>query len=206
MAIVGSFAVGCTIVVAPKPSADDARQRFDGTTRREVLDRRQILLFGDVTAAVAERVVEDLFYLDTKNNQPIDLYLMTSGGDLKAAFTIENAMQMVRSPVNTYAFAECNSAGAMLLAAGTGRRVAFRGATLVIHGMKVRGKPPAEYVEFTQSYYTAFWRQRTRLPETWLPIPREKTHFLNADQALAYGIVDVVLDRKQLPREVEPNR
>ncbi|MBL9135984.1 MAG: ATP-dependent Clp protease proteolytic subunit [Verrucomicrobiales bacterium] len=197
---------GCTIVMAPKSESEVATAAAEAPTRREVLDQRRVLVFGDITPVVAERVVRELFYLDAKSGEAIDFYLMTPGGDLKAAFTIENAMQLLRSPVNTYAFAECNSAGAMLLAAGTGRRVAFRGSTITIHGMNSRGKPPAQYMESVQAYYTDFWRRRARLPEGWLPLPKGQTHFLTADQAREYGLVDSVLERKELPREIAPER
>jgi ATP-dependent Clp protease protease subunit len=203
MAAMGFGPVGCTIVMAPKSASEAGMPPAETTARHEVLDQRRILVFGDLTTVVAERVVRDLFYLDARNGEPIDLFLMTPGGELKAAFAIENAMQLVRSPVNTYAIAECNSAGAMLLAAGTGKRVAFRGATIVIHGMLVRGRPPADFVGLTQAYYTEFWRRRTRLPAEWLPIPRGHTHFLTAELAFNYGLIDELLDRKDLPRDMK---
>ncbi|MCC7373972.1 MAG: ATP-dependent Clp protease proteolytic subunit [Verrucomicrobiales bacterium] len=192
---------GCTIVRAPRADSAPSPDQVESLSRQQALDQRRILIFGNLTVEVAERVIEDLFYLDAKSDQPIGLFLMTPGGDLKAAFAIDNALQLVRSPVNTVALAECNSAGAMLLAAGTGKRTAFRGATITIHGMLIKGKPPAEFIELTQSYYTEFWKRRTHLPNDWLPIPRGRTHFLTAELALKYGLIDELLDRKPLPRD-----
>jgi ATP-dependent protease ClpP protease subunit len=160
-----------------------------------VLLHRQILLFGNIDEPVAKRTIRELLFLDGQSHEPIDLYLMTPGGDLKGAFAIEETMRLIRSPVNTYALAECNSGGAMLLAGGTGKRRAFRGAMVIVHGIKVHGRPPAGVVDQIQDGYTRFWRARTRLPESWLPIPPGTLHVLSADQSLQYGIVDEILEQ-----------
>lgn len=169
------------------------------TTAREdyadpVLLRRQIVLFGNINEQVAKRTIQELLFLDGQSHEPIDLYLMTPGGDLKAAFALEETMRLIRSPVNTCALSECNSGGAMLLAGGTGQRKAFRGAMVIVHGLEVHGRAPAGVVEQLQDGYTRFWRARTRLPGSWLPIPPGTLHVLSADQALQYGVVDEVLD------------
>jgi ATP-dependent protease ClpP protease subunit len=101
----------------------------------------------------------------------------------------------LQSPVNTYALSECNSGGAMLLAAGTGKRRAFRGAVVLLHGIKTSGKPPPGFIEQIQDAYTHFWRQRARLPASWLPMPPGVLHVLSAEQALKYGLVDEVVER-----------
>lgn len=83
----------------------------------------------------------------------------------------------------------------MLLAAGTGKRRAFQGAVVILHGLKVSGKPPPELIDRIQDSYTHFWRQRARLPDSWLPMPRGILHVLSAEQALKYGIVDEVVEK-----------
>ncbi len=136
-----------------------------------------------------------MLFLDTQSHDPIDLFLMTPGGEFKSALAIEHVMRLIQSRVNTYALSECNSGGALLLAAGTGKRKAFRGALVIVHGVKVHGHPPAGMLDKVQDSYTDFWRKRTRLPESWLPIPPDKLHILSAEQALQYGIVDEIIER-----------
>jgi len=160
-----------------------------------VLNRRQILLFGDIDDRAAERTIQKLLFLEGKGQSPIDLYLMTPGGEFKSALAIEHVMRSMKSPVNTWALSECNSGGALLLAGGTGKRKAFRGATVVVHGMVVRGKPPAGMVQQIQDSYTRFWRAHARLPEGWLPLPPDVLHVLSAEQALEYGLVDEIVER-----------
>jgi hypothetical protein len=83
-------------------------------------------------------------------------------------------MGLIHSPVNTYALSECNSAGAMLLATGTGKRRAFDDSVIVIHGLKLGvgdDKPPTNFVTDVQKNYTGFWRERAKLPKDWRPLP-----------------------------------
>jgi ATP-dependent Clp protease protease subunit len=160
-----------------------------------VLNSRKILLFGPIDQRAAEVTIQKLLFLDSKGHDPIDFFLETPGGEVKYAWAIMEVMHHTQSPVNTYALSECNSGGAMLLAAGTGKRRAFRGAVILIHGLAVRGKPPADYVADLQDGYTKFWRERSRLPQSWLPLPFDSWHVLSAEQALQYGIVDEIVDK-----------
>ena len=179
---------------------NESQHQLSGASRRidfadPVLLHRQILLFGDIDDEAARRAVQELLFLDGQSQNPIDLFLMTPGGEFKSAFSIEEVMRLIQSPVNTYALSECNSGGALLLAAGTGKRKAFRGAMIIVHGVKVHGKPPHGALEQIQNAYTQFWRERTHLPEAWLPIPPDTIHVLSAEQALQYGLVDELIGK-----------
>jgi ATP-dependent Clp protease protease subunit len=169
----------------------DARVDFSDP----LLARRQILLFGLIDQRTAQETIQKLLYLDAKSHDPIELFLHTPGGEMKHAMAIEQTMRLLRSPVSTYALSECNSGGALLLAAGTGQRRAFRGAVIVVHGLRSHGKPPPELTKLMQDSYAQFWRRRARLPDSWLPLPPGILHFLSAEQALEYGLVDEIIDR-----------
>jgi ATP-dependent Clp protease protease subunit len=182
---------GCTILVDPG-AMQRAEARIDFSD--PVLNQRRILIVGKVTEATAAETIRQLLFLDAQNNQPIDVYLMTPGGDLKAAFAVEHLLQMIRSPVNTYALGECNSGGAVLLAAGTGRRKAFADSMIVVHGMVVKGQPPTRAVELFQESYTAFWRRQARLPQEWLPVPPGKIFILTPEQARCFGVIDEIIE------------
>ena len=196
VAIVGALLQGCCMTQPtrqPEEASPHADARVDFTD--PVLNRRQILQFGTIDQRAAELTIQKLLFLDGKSHDPIDLYLQTPGGEFKCAMAIEQTMRLLKSPVNTYALSECNSGGAMLLAAGTGKRRAFHGAVVVLHGLKISGKPPPGFAEQLQDAYTHFWHQRSRLPEPWLPLPPGVIHVLSAEQALEYGVVDEVVER-----------
>ncbi len=196
LVVVGTLIQGCctppqTGGQEKTVSRSDARVDFADP----VLNRRQILLFGPIDQRASELTIQKLLFLDGKGHDPIDLYLQTPGGEFKDAMAIEQTMRLLQSPVNTYALSECNSGGALLLAGGTGKRRAFHGAVVTVHGLKFSGKPPPGLTERIQEAYTDFWRQRSRLPSSWLPLPRDVFHVLSAEQALEYGIVDEVVGK-----------
>ncbi len=161
-----------------------------------VLNQRKILLFGPIDQQAAELTIEKLLFLDGKSHAPIDLFLQTPGGELKPGMALEQVMRVIRSPVNTYALSECNSGGAYLLAAGTGKRRAFRGAVIMVHGLFSHGDVPSpDFIKVLAEGYDDFWRKHARLPESWFPISSSTNHFLSAEQALEYGLVDEVVGR-----------
>lgn len=181
---------GCTVVLR---SGSEETNRPPLDFSNPVLNQRRVFVVDEITSETAESTIRQLLYLDTQGQEPITLYLMTPGGDLNAAFAIQRAVEMLRSKVSTVALGECNSGGAVLLAGGTGDRRAYSDSVIVLHGMKVSGRPPARYVELNQVVYTAFWREHAHLPQSWLPMPQEKTFVLSAQEALEYGVIDSIL-------------
>ncbi len=193
---VGVFLQGCyTPAPAHSPektvSPSDARVDFSDP----VLNRRQIFLFGRIDQRVAEMTIQKLLYLDGKSHDPIDLYIQSPGDTAQESLLIEHAFRILKSPVNTWTFTGCNSGGALLLASGTGKRRAFRGAVIILHGLTWRGSPPPEYTQPFQDDYMQLWRKRARLPDSWIPFAFDVHHIVSAEQALEYGIVDEVIDR-----------
>jgi len=199
LGILGFLLPGCSTMPqqAFKPEdtpQSDARVDFGDP----VLNSRKIFLFGPIDRRAAEVVVQKLQFLDSKGHAPIDMFLETPGGDMKYGWAIQQTMRFIQSPVNTYALSECNSGGAMLLAAGTGRRCAFHDSVIVIHGLKLgsgNDKPPVDFVTDVQNNYTEFWRKRAKLPPDWLPLPFDSHRILTAEEALKYGIVDEIINR-----------
>ena len=191
-----SLFVGCRAhtpaAATPKAAAQyDARVDFTDP----VLNQRKIFIFGRIDSHTSEQTVQKLFYLDGKSHEPIDVYIQSAGDTKQESLVIERAFSTIKSPVNTWTFTGCNSGGAILLASGTGKRRAFRGAVIILHGLTWNGNPPTEFTKPIQDDYMQLWRKRARLPEAWFPFPYGVSHILSAQQALDYGIVDEVIDR-----------
>jgi ATP-dependent Clp protease protease subunit len=177
----------------PEKTVSPSEARVDFTD--PVLNQRKIFLFGRMDLRVAEMTVQKLFFLDGKSHDPIDIYIESPGDTHQESLVIEHAIRLLKSPVNTCTFTGCNSGGALLLASGTGKRRAFRGAVIILHGLTWRGNPPREFTQPIQDDYMQLWRKRARLPDSWLPFPFDVHHIVSAEQALEYGIVDEVIDR-----------
>ena len=197
--ILGVVVQGCSTpqrMSEPEQRVSPADARVDFTD--PVLNSRKILLFGPIDQRAAEVTIQKLLFLESKGHDPIDLFLETPGGDMKYGWAIQQTMRLIHSPVNTYALSECNSGGAMLLAAGTGKRRAFHDSVIVIHGLKLGvgdAKPPADFVTDLQKSYTEFWHERARLPQDWLPLPFDSFRILTSEQASEYGIIDEVVGK-----------
>src|SRR6185369_9710815 len=99
--LAGLLSGGCVFNMQPphEISASHTPVRIDYAD--PVLLRRQILLFGDIDELAAERTIEQLLFLEGQSHEPIDLYLMTPGGEFKSALAIEHMFHVLHSPVNT---------------------------------------------------------------------------------------------------------
>ncbi len=187
--------MGCTTTppsFEPEKGSSLVESHVDFTD--PVLNARKIFLFGPTDQQVSLVTIQKLLYLDDKGNDPIDLFLVTPGGDIKYAWAIVQTLRLIDSPVNTYALSECNSGGVMILAAGTGKRSASQESVIILHGLKIHGKPPVDYAETLQESYNDFWISHTLLPKSWLPLPFNSHHVLTAKEAIDYGIVDELFD------------
>ena len=159
-----------------------------------LLAARKIVVTNTINERTAKDVVNRLFYLEALDgDSPIDLYISTQGGWPDAAFTVVDAMRMIDAPVNTWAMGGCYSAGAVILAAGTGRRYSTDGAIVMVHTNLIDSTEPFSYGRLDRARYEEFWREAANLPTRWFPMTGEALYYLSPDEALKYGIIDEVL-------------
>jgi len=158
-----------------------------------LLERRRILLTTAVNEQAAQHVVSRLLYLDGLDPvAPIDLFLSTTGGWRDSAFAIVDAMRLITAPVNTWALGGCYSAGAIVLAGGTGTRSATPNSLLMVHANVEDSAEDYSSGQLGVERETRFWTERARLPTQWFPLTSDTSYYLSPAQALEYGIVDVV--------------
>ena len=159
-----------------------------------LLAQRKIVITNTINERTAKDVVNRLFYLDSLDDtSPIDLHISTQGGWPDAAFTLVDAMRMIDAPVNTWAMGGCYSAGAVILAAGTGRRYSTDRAIIMVHTNLVDSTEPFSYGRLDRARYEGFWREVANLPTRWYPMTGEAVYYLSPDEALEFDIVDEVL-------------
>ena len=133
-----------------------------------ISEERTLFLISDVDAVVADRMIRSLAYLDAQSpGEPITIHIDTEGGSHGVA--IANFIQTMQSPVNTVALNWAVSAGAIVLAAGTGERLALPNSTIMVHSFPGRENQYSD-VEYSQKelWYateTAFWNLHSDIPE-----------------------------------------
>jgi len=158
-----------------------------------LLERRKIVLGTDINATSVQKVVRALLLLDAQDsNRPIDLYIRTEGGRIDDAFSIISVLENLKAPVNTHAIGGTHSAGAMILAAGTGVRYAYPFSSIMLHVGLYKGD--GDFGENTTDNHRliAFWERHARIPPDWLHARSEETYFLGPEKALELGLVDQI--------------
>jgi ATP-dependent Clp protease protease subunit len=173
-----------------------------------LLKDRIIFLQGPIGDESANLIVAQMLFLafdDPKND--INLYINSPGGSVTAGMGIYDTMQFVPCDVATYCIGQAASMGAMLLTAGTkGKRFCLPNARVMIH-------QPLAGTEGTTTeimiHAKEFLRTKKSLNEllakhTGQPIVRieketDRDNFLSAEEAVAFGLVDNVLERIPIP-------
>jgi ATP-dependent Clp protease protease subunit len=159
-----------------------------------LLRERTILVTANINEYTAKDVAARLLYLNAVDpDRPIDLYLSTQGGWVDSAFTIIDVVDRIEAPVNTWALGGCYSAGALILAAGTGRRYATPNAVLMIHAsLDEDAKRPYSYERLALERYERVWRERANLPADWFPMVGGEEYYLSPQEALQFKLIDEI--------------
>lgn len=163
-----------------------------------LLEHRIIVLGHDVNANAVQQVVSSLLLLDQRDKEkPIHLYIRSNGGWGSDVFAIIGVIDSITAPVNTYAAGTTASAGAMLVAAGTGVRTALPYSTLSIHDNIASAEDdgePYSQDRVERAKELAFWKRVAKVPEDWFEGGKDVTYHLDPRQALEFGLVDVIAE------------
>lgn len=176
-----------------------------------LLKDRIIFLGSAIDDQVANLIIAQLLFLESDNpDKEIHMYINSPGGSVIAGLGIYDTMQHIRPRVNTYAIGMAASMGAVLLAGGTGRRYALPHARVLIHQPWVSGGISGQVTDI-QIRAEELLRTKERLAQilahhTGQPIERirqdtERDHWLSAEEAKEYGLVDEVVAPKERKRK-----
>jgi ATP-dependent Clp protease protease subunit len=176
-----------------------------------LLKSRKILITSNINEYAAKDVTARLLYLNAVDpHRPIDLYLSTQGGWIDSAFTIIDVMNLIQAPVNTWAIGGCYSSGALILAAGTGRRYASPDAVLMIHASLDEDskdtKHPYSYERLALDRYERVWHERADLPDAWFPMVGGEEYYLSPQEALRFKLIDEISPAPPAEEQAAPRR
>ena len=173
-----------------------------------LLKDRIVFLGGEISSDMASTVICQLLFLNLDNkDDDISLYIMSPGGEVNASLAIYDTMQHVSNDIATYCIGEAASGAALLLAAGKpGKRYALPGARVMIHqpwgGVMGDAKDitiqAAEINRQKEIVYERFSRHTGR-PISDIERDCDRDHFMSAQEAKDYGLIDAILDSKKLP-------
>jgi ATP-dependent protease ClpP protease subunit len=159
-----------------------------------LLNQRKIMINSYLCPELSGEVISKLFYLDAKDNKPIDIYLETMGGWYDDAWAISDAFKMIKSPVNICVVGCCNSAGVIVLLGATGKRYITQNSVIQIHGNLKDNENKNTYDYIDKNYRVGkLLKEKASLPEEWYPLSGEKYFTFPAEDALKYKMVDEII-------------
>jgi ATP-dependent Clp protease, protease subunit len=173
-----------------------------------LLKERVVILGTPVTSDVANAIVAQLLYLDREDHdKDISLYIHSPGGEVYAGLAIIDTMELIRSDVSTIAVGFTASMGTAILAAGAaGKRFALPSATIHMHQALGGAQGGARDVEIQAQELLRLNRRlremlaaRTGRPFEEIARDFDRDRFMDAYEAKAYGLVDAVLEKADVP-------
>ncbi|MDG2125491.1 MAG: ATP-dependent Clp protease proteolytic subunit [Verrucomicrobiales bacterium] len=161
---------------------------------------------------ISNSVIAQLLFLQMQDpKKDINIYINSPGGSVSAGLAMYDTMQFVTCDINTFCLGMAASMGAVLLCAGTkGKRFALPNADIMIHQVSGGAQGTASDVERTVEHMYKLKKRLNRIiaghtGKTIEEVERDadRDHWLGAEEAVAYGLVDKVLEsKKELPDAV----
>jgi len=170
-----------------------------------LLKERVIFVVGEVEDHMANLVVAQLLFLESDNpDKDIALYINSPGGSVSAGLAIYDTMQFIRPDVSTICVGLAASMGAVLLAGGkAGKRHSLHNSKIMIHQPSggFRGQASDIDIQAREVMDTKERLNRILAHHTGQTVERikadsDRDNFMSAEAAVAYGMVDRVLDKR----------
>jgi len=172
-----------------------------------LLKERIIFVTGGVEDGLASLVTAQLLFLESENpKREIAMYINSPGGIVTSGLAIYDTMQYIRSPVSTVCIGQAASMGSLLLASGEpGLRIALPNARVMVHQPSggFRGQASdierhAEDIIATKRRLNEIYVRHTGQPYERVEKTLDRDHFMTAEEARAFGIVDRVYEKREL--------
>lgn len=169
-----------------------------------LLKDRIIIINGEINNELANSVVAQLLFLDSLNNEDINLYINSPGGSVTDGMAIYDTMNFISSDVSTIGLGLCASMGAFLLSSGTkGKRYVLPNTEIMIHqplggaqGQATEIKIAAEHILKTKDKINQILASNTNKDIDIIEKDTDRDNFLTAEEAQKYGIIDKIINKK----------
>lgn len=171
-----------------------------------LLKDRIIFLGEEVNETTASLIVAQLLFLESEDpGKEIQLYINSPGGVVTAGLAIYDTMQYIKCDVSTICIGLAASMGAFLLAGGTkGKRMALPNAEIMIHqpsggarGQATEIEIAAENILKTKKRLNQILAENTGKPYETIAADTERDHYLSAEEAKEYGLIDLVIANRE---------
>ncbi len=169
-----------------------------------LLEDRIILINDEINDNTTNIVVSELLYLDSINHDDISIYINSPGGSVTAGMAIYDTMNFIDSDVSTICIGMAASMAAFLLSSGTkGKRFSLPNSEIMIHqplggvrGQATEIKIAAERILKLKKKLNQLLADNTGQKLEKVENDTERDYFLDPTEALEYGLIDKVLEKK----------
>lgn len=170
-----------------------------------LLKERIIILSNQVDQATASLIMAQLLFLEAEDpSKDIQFYINSPGGEVSSGLMIYDTIQYIKSDVQTICMGMAASMGAVLLAAGTkGKRFILPNAEVMIHQPSGGAQGRASDINITANHIikmrarlNQILSERTGQPLDVIETDTDRDRWLDAEQAIEYGIVDKIMEKR----------
>ena len=167
-----------------------------------LLSDRIIFLGEEVSDTSASLIIAQLLFLESADpDKDIQLYINSPGGSVTAGWAVYDTMQYIKCDVSTICLGMAASMGAFLLAGGAkGKRFALPHSTIMIHqpsggakGQATEIQIAAENILKTKKKLNEILAANTGKPYDVIAADTERDHYMSAQEAMEYGLIDNVI-------------
>ena len=167
-----------------------------------LLKDRIVFVTGPIDDNMANVVIAQLLFLESEDpDKDIHLYINSPGGSVSAGMAIYDTMQYIKCDVSTICIGMAASMGAFLLAGGAkGQRLALPNAEIMIHqpsggakGQATEIQIAAENILKTKKKLNEILAANTGKPYDVIAADTERDHYMSAQEAMEYGLIDNVI-------------
>jgi len=173
-----------------------------------LLKERVVFIVGPVEDYMANLIVAQLLFLESENpDKDVALYINSPGGSVSAGLAIYDTMQFIKPDVSTICVGMAASMGAVLLAGGAkGKRFMLPNSRAMIHqpwggfqGQATDISIQAREMLRTRERLNEILARHTGQPIEKIQLDTERDNFMGGEDAIAYGLVDQLLDKRLPP-------
>ncbi len=170
-----------------------------------LLKDRIIFLSEDVNPTTASLVIAQMLFLESEDpDKEISFYINSPGGSITDGMAIVDTMNYIKCPVSTICIGLAASMGSVLLASGEkGKRFATPNSEILIHQPLISGglsgqtteiKIHADHMVKTREKLNKLLSERTGQSLEQIEKDTERDHYMTAEEALEYGLIDEIID------------
>lgn len=190
----------------PYVTEDTGRGERTTDIYSRLLKDRIIFIGSEINDSVANSVVAQLIFLKADDpKKDINIYINSPGGIISAGLAIYDTMCFLGCDINTYCIGQAASMGCLLMAAGTkGKRFALPHSRMMMHqphggigGTSADMRLQAQEILKLKQMTAEIIAHHTGQPLAKVVKDSERDFYMDPKEALAYGIIDKVMDAKQ---------